>query len=253
MLSILIAAAVALPPPVPEPQHLRRNEYGYVVDTPGDPALMTFSFTARPRSDYIPLELGIQRMMEDEPYEIVSADLGTGRVVLRTTDWGGLNISETADLIVSDVSPDIDRIERVCSDVMAHLTRDDANSANDTVWGDAPCPPAEPVEGGRALIVVGWNERGEQLWVTTADDPRDVEWETFDADGPTGRHSRHDSTAPVWATLRIPVTEDLRSLVWFEVSPENTLGVLGISEWRPMQEETDGEDASNGALFSTER
>lgn len=242
MLSILIAAAaVALPPPVPDPQHLRRDEHGYVVDTPGAPEMLTFEFTARPRTEYGTLELGIQRMMEHEPYEVVSADPETGRVVLRTTDWGGLNIGETPDLIVGDVSPVIEQIESRCFNVMAHLTRSDADSASDTVWDAAPCPPAEAVEGGRDLIVVGWNDRGEQLWVTTADDPRDVEWETFDADGPTGRHSRHDSTAPVWAALRIPVTDDLRSLVWFEVSPENTLGVLGISEWRPVREEMGGE------------
>lgn len=241
MLSLLIATALVLPPPIPDPQHLRRDDAGYVVDTPGDPALTTFTFTARPRTEYGTVELGIQRMMEHEPYEIVSADATTGRVVLRTTDWGGLNIGETPDLIVSDISPDIDQIDSVCFNVMAYLTRDREEAARDTVWDQTVCPPAEAVEGGRDLIVVGWNERAEQLWVTSAEDPRNVEWETFDDGGPTGRHSQHFSTAPVWAALRIPVTDDLRTLVWFEVSPENTLRVLGTSEWRPVREEVDGE------------
>ena len=74
MLSILIGAALVLPPPVPEPQHLRRNEYGYVVDTPGDPELMTFEFRAEPTNEYIPLEIGVHRMLDDEPYEIVEMD-----------------------------------------------------------------------------------------------------------------------------------------------------------------------------------
>ena len=85
MLSILIAAALVLPPPVPEPQHLRRNEYGYVVDTPGDPELMTFEFRAEPTNEYIPLEIGVHRMLDDEPYEIVEMDPAAGRVVLRTS------------------------------------------------------------------------------------------------------------------------------------------------------------------------
>ena len=239
MLSILIGAALVLPPPVPEPQHLRRNEYGYVVDTPGDPELMTFEFRAEPTNEYIPLEIGVHRMLDDEPYEIVEMDPAAGRVVLRTSSWGGFRIADTADLIIHEVSPDIDQIERACFNVMAHLTRDRELSLNDQVWGDAPCPPARSLRGGETLIIVGWNAAGEQLWVTSADDPRDVEWENYDPEN-RARHRLHDPDAPVWAVMRIPVTEDLTRLGWFEVTPENTLSVLGVSDWRPVYEATDG-------------
>lgn len=229
MISLFIAAALLLPPPDTSPPRRTGPDGQIYLDSPAPPELRSYEFRAELTSWYEgSFDERLAAELRGEPYEIVSYDAGTGRAVVRTTDWGGLALSGMRrSLDISDMSPRVDRIERRCTEVMARLPHPDTGEAFDHVFGSVVCPPATRLVRGESIVVEGQNAEGERLWVTATQDPRlrFVNESDF--------ASIYDAMGAVSVRIAVPISDDLVRLRWYRLNDYGDLSGLGETLWQP--------------------
>lgn len=223
------------------PELRRTAEGSLIIDTPGEKADRTFQVRMDlARSGDMTVAQQLERILVPEPYRIVAADDRAGTATIITSAWGSWILANNnhhwSSIKVAAVAPVGEpRPSPSCQRAMVSLDRNpkDAMAADlPTVFRDENCPRAERLTPLEHIVLEGRSANGETLWLTHAPDLRFVRGESARQSG-EGQldFAGHVEESILTASFTAPVTPQLATVRWFEVTRDEGLKWIGDSAW----------------------